>query len=235
MSKQIFDKELFALKDEPYKEFNKKLIPSISEDVMIGIRTPVLRKLAKKLWKEERQKCLQFMDDLPHFYFEENNLHAYLIEEIKDLDETLKRTQQFLPYIDNWATCDTFLPKVFAKHPELLLSYIKKWLHCDEPYTVRYAIGLLLSNYLDQEFKLEYLQWVCEVESQEYYVKMMIAWYFSFALIKQYEDTLPIIKEQKLEKWTHNKAIQKARESSRISSDRKEYLKQYKKQRKKEK
>lgn len=226
--KQIFDRELFALKDEAYKEFNKKLIPNISEDVMIGIRTPALRALAKKLWKEERDKCLQFMDDLPHHYFEENNLHAYLIEEIKELEETLRRTQQFLPYIDNWATCDTFLPKVFAKHPDVLLDYIKKWLHSDEAYTIRYGIGLLLSNYLDKEFKPEYLEWVCDVESQEYYVKMMIAWYFSFALIKQYEYTFPIIKEQRLERWTHNKAIQKARESSRISSDTKELLKQYK-------
>lgn len=221
---RAFQTELLALKDEPYKDFNKKLIPNISEDTMIGIRTPHLRQLAKNLWKEDFQKCLDFMDDLPHIYFEENNLHAFFIEEIKDLEECLKRTEQFLPYIDNWATCDTFSPKIFKKHPDILLKYIKKWLKSDRTYTVRYGIGLLLSNYLDAEFRREYLEWVCSVKSEEYYVKMMIAWYFSFALVKQYEEALPIIKEQRLEKWTHNKAIQKARESSRIAKERKEYL-----------
>ncbi|MDO4765812.1 MAG: DNA alkylation repair protein [Eubacteriales bacterium] len=221
---ESFTPELLALKDEPYKDFNRKLIPNVPEESMIGIRTPELRKLAKKLWKEDRERCMDFMDSLPHTYFEENNLHAFFIEEIKDLEDTLKRTEQFLPYIDNWATCDTFSPKVFKKHPNFLLEYIRKWLKSDKTYTIRYGIGLLLSNYLDAEFQPEYLEWVCAVKSEEYYVKMMIAWYFSFALVKQYDVTLPVIKEQRLEKWTHNKAIQKARESSRISRERKEYL-----------
>lgn len=219
-----FTKELFELKDEAYKEFNKKLVPNVSEDTMIGIRTPKLRTLAKKLWKEDRAKCLDFMKSLPHSYFEENNLHAFFIEQIKDLGEAIDETEAFLPYIDNWETCDLFSPKLFKKHKAELLKHIGKWMKSKHTYTVRYAIGLLLQHFLDEDFKPDYLEQVAKIRSEEYYIRMMVAWYFSIALVKQYEETLPFLQEQKLESWTHNKAIQKARESTRVSPERKAYL-----------
>lgn len=225
MNKVRFQAELMALKDEGYKEFNQKLIPNVPAETMIGIRTPVLRNLAKRLFKERQAECMEFLEELPHCYFEENNLHAFLIEQMGDFEETLDRTEAFLPYIDNWATCDSFLPKVFKKRSKAMLPRIKKWLESGETYTIRYGVGLLLSNYLDTEFQPEYLEWAAAIQSEEYYVKMMIAWYFSMALVKQYDAALPLIKARRLESWTHNKAIQKARESRQISPERKEYLK----------
>ncbi|MDO4773056.1 MAG: DNA alkylation repair protein [Bacillota bacterium] len=219
-----FTEELFELKDEAYKEFNKKLVPNVSEDTMIGIRTPKLRELAKKLWKEDRASCLAFMKKLPHAYFEENNLHAFFIEQIKDLGEAIDETETFLPYIDNWETCDLFSPKLFKTHKAELLKHIEKWMQSKHTYTVRYAIGLLLQHFLDEDFKADYLEQVAKIHSEEYYIRMMVAWYFSIALVKQYEETLPFLQEQKLESWTHNKAIQKARESTRMSPEKKAYL-----------
>ena len=215
---------LFSFKDEAYKDFNKKLIPNIDEDTMIGIRTPVLRKFANDFFKAERAQAADFMKSLPHRYFEENNLHAFFIENIKDFDTALFETERFLPFIDNWATCDLFAAPVLKKHPEAVYKKILEWIRSKHAYTVRYAIGLLLSNYLDGLFKPEMLKVVAGVQSQEYYVNMMIAWYFSFALIKQYDAAVPYIEKKALAPFTHNKSIQKALESRRIPPDTKAYL-----------
>ena len=218
-------KELFSFRDEAYKAFNKKLVPNVDEKTMIGIRTPVLRSFAKSFFKSYPDKAEAFMKVLPHIYFEENNLHAFFIEQIRDFETCLAKTEAFLPFIDNWETCDLFSPPVFKKHPDAVYERILVWLKSKHCYTVRYAIGLLLSNYLDAEFKTEMLELAASVESDEYYIKMMVAWYFSFALIKQYDAAIPYIQNRRLEPFTHAKAIQKAIESTRISSEIKAYLK----------
>ena len=218
-------KELFSFRDEAYKAFNKKLVPNVDEKTMIGIRTPVLRSFAKNFFKSYPDKAEAFMKVLPHIYFEENNLHAFFIEQIRDFETCLAKTEAFLPFIDNWETCDLFSPPVFKKHPDAVYERILVWLKSKHCYTVRYAIGCLLSNYLDAEFKTEMLELAASVESDEYYIKMMVAWYFSFALIKQYDAAIPYIQNRRLEPFTHAKAIQKAIESTRIPSKTKVYLK----------
>lgn len=220
----LIQTKLFSFEDKEYKNFNKKLIPNIDENTMIGIRTPVLRKFAKEFFKAEPEQVSDFMEEVPHKYFEENNLHGFFIENIKDFDEAVKETEKFLPYIDNWAICDSFSPKIFKKHHEEIYKKILVWIKSKHTYTVRYAIGLLLSNYLDEHFKPEMLELVSKIRSDEYYVNMMIAWYFSFALIKQYKTALPHIENKKLDTFTHNKAIQKAIESYRIPKEVKELL-----------
>ncbi len=219
------NEELFKLQAKKYQEMQFKIIPNINPDTIIGVRTPELRKLAKELIKEDYSP---FLNKLPHKYFDENQLHAFTISEIKDYDECISYINKFLPYVDNWATCDQLSPKVFKKNPELLLDEIKKWMSSKETYTIRFGIGTLMQYYLDDLFKLEYLNWVAKIKSNEYYVNMMIAWYFATALAKQYEVTLPYIENQKLDTWTHNKTIQKAIESYRISPEQKEYLKSLK-------
>lgn len=214
--------QLFKLQDLKYKEFHGKLIPNIAPDAIIGVRIPELRKLAKILFKDPR--ISDFLADLPHRYYDENNLHGFLIEQIKNYDDCLAEVERFLPYIDNWATCDTTAPKVFAKHTGELLSSIDRWLTSEETYTVRYGIGMLMRFYLDDDFKPEYLEKVAALRSEEYYVNMMIAWYFATALAKQYEAALPFLEEHRLDKWTHNKAIQKACESFRVTGEQKTYL-----------
>ena len=218
--------ELFKMQDKAYKSFHSKLIPTIDSDLIIGVRIPVLRKFAKELSKTSESR--EFINNLPHKYYEENNLHAFIIEQIKDFDEVLEETEKFLPYIDNWATCDSFLPKIFKKNPDKLLPYVKKWIRSGRTYTVRYGIGILMSLYLDNEFKAEYLELVASVKSDEYYVNMMIAWYFATALAKQYDYAVPFITEYKLTPQVHNKTIQKSVESLRITKDTKEFLKSYK-------
>lgn len=217
--------QLFSLQDTAYKNFMQKLIPSVDKAAVIGIRTPVLRKFAKNFFKTKPADALRFMQNLPHRYFEENNLHAFLIENIQDFDTAACETEMFLPCIDNWATCDSFKPPVFKKYPDAVYKKIHMWIQSAHAYTVRYAIGLLLSNYLDERFKVEMLKIVSNVHSEEYYVNMMIAWYFSFALIKRYDDTLPYIRQKTLSPFTHNKTIQKAVESRRLPADVKAYLK----------
>lgn len=226
--KSIFYNELIVLQDTDYKEFNDKLIPTVDGEKTIGIRIPALRKLAKTLWKNNREDCLLFMKQLPHTYFEENNLHVFFIECETDLIKSLEATELFLPYIDNWATCDVFSPPIFKKHKGEVLLYIKKWIKSEECYIRRYAIGLLLSNYLDDDFEKSYLNLVAEAFSKDYYVNMMRAWYFATALAKQPAVTLSFITDYKLDPWTHNKTIQKARESRRISKKIKEQLLNYK-------
>ena len=218
-------RELFALRDEKYRDFHKKLVPTVDEERIIGVRIPELRKYAKALAAE----CgTEYLDLLPHHYIEENNLHAFVISGIKDFDEAMRRTEEFLPHIDNWATCDSFMPKVFKKYPDAVYERVKGWLQSEHAYTVRYGIVTLLNNFLDGEFRSEMLDLAAALRSDEYYINMAIAWYFSIALVKQYDSALPYIAERKLDKWTHNKAIQKAIESYRISDETKNYLRSLK-------
>ena len=221
---EVIQHKLLSMQDKAYRDFNAKLIPTVDPKLMIGIRTPLLRKFAKDLFKTEPKQAAAFMQTLPHRYFEENNLHAFLIENIKDFDTAIAETERFLPFIDNWATCDSFAPRLFKKYPDEVYQKILIWIRSPRTYTVRYAINLLLSNYLDDRFKPEMLELVSTVKSEEYYINMMIAWYFSFALIKQYDAALPYIKKQTLAPFTHNKTIQKAVESYRIPADVKDYL-----------
>ena len=216
-------KELFALQDEKYQAFQVKLFPTLNPESIIGVRTPDLRSYAKKLLKQE--EIAEFLSDLPHRYFDENQLHAFIISEMKDYERCIGEVKGFLPYVDNWATCDQMSPKVFKKHLPELLVCIKEWIRSDETYTIRFGVGMLLEHYLDDAFSLEYPEMVAGLRSSEYYVNMMIAWYFATALAKQYEVILPFIENRRLDTWTHNKAIQKALESYRITPEQKEYLK----------
>lgn len=213
---------LLEMQDEAYKAFNSKLIPNVDSSIMIGIRTPKLRAYARELMKEQDMEC--FLQDLPHRYFEENQLHAFLISQIKEMPSCMVAVNRFLPYVDNWATCDQLSPKIFKKHKEELLEQVKIWIHADTTYTIRFAIKILMEHFLDDAFDLEYPKMVAKVQSEEYYVRMMIAWYFATALAKQYDAILPFIEHRELDDWTHNKAIQKSIESYRILPEQKEYL-----------
>ncbi len=217
---------LFALKDEKYKEFQKKLIPTVDENTVIGVRTPVLRKYAKDV--SGTPGAVIFMQTLPHEYYEENNLHGMLIETMKDYDECIAYLEEFLPYVDNWATCDLISPRVFKKHKDELLVKIKEWMASDRVYTIRFGMEMLMTHFLDEDFKPEYLGMAADVHSEEYYVNMMIAWFFATALAKQYEASLPYIENHCMDRWTHNKTIQKAIESYRITDEQKRYLKSLK-------
>ena len=222
---------LFDLQDSQYRDFQAKLIPSASADKMIGVRTPVLRKLAKDLAK--RKDIGGFLNDLPHRYFDENQLHAFIISQLKDYEQCMDEVIRFLPYIDNWATCDQLSPKIFRKHRPKLIDQIRKWIISDRTYTIRFGIGMLMEHFLDEDYDPAYPEMVACIRSDEYYVNMMIAWYFATALAKQYDSILPFIKNRRLDPWTHNKTIQKARESYRISPEQKEHLKALKISRKK--
>lgn len=217
---------LFLLRDEKYRDFHSNLMPTINRDQMIGVRTPELRKLAKKY--ANHREIDVFLDDLPHKYFDENQLHAFIISLEKDFDQCLMRVEGFLPYVDNWATCDQLSPKVFKKKPERLLPVIEQWMESDKVYTVRFGIGMLMQYFLDERFETIYADKVANISSEEYYINMMIAWYFATALAKQYELVIPYIQEKRLEDWTHNKTIQKAIESYRITAEQKEYLRSLK-------
>lgn len=219
-------KQLFSMQDIKYRDFQSKLIPTVEYETVIGVRTPELRKYAKQLSKTEG--ISEFLEDLPHQYFDENQLHAFLISEIKDYERCLEEVERFLPYVDNWATCDQLLPKVFKNHEKELLEDIRKWMVSDKTYTVRFSIGMLMKYFLDEHFKIEYPGMVAEIRSEEYYINMMIAWYFATALAKQYEAVLPFIENHRLDMWTHNKAIQKSVESYRIAKEQKEYLRSLK-------
>ena len=218
--------KLFAMADEKYKDFQSALIPTVPKEKVIGVRIPALRKFAKEFYKTSEAK--KFLDEIPHGYYEENNLHTFLVSRMTDFDECISAVCKFLPYVDNWATCDGFSPKVFKNHKKELLGYIKIWLSSKDVYAVRFGIKMLMDHFLEEDFSLEYPKAVAEIKSEEYYIRMMQAWYFATALAKQYEDILPFIKEQRLEKWTHNKTIQKAAESFRITKEQKEELKKYK-------
>lgn len=215
--------KLFELKDETYKEFNCKLIPNISKDSVIGVRTPELRKLAKKMFKENEYE--DFLSSLPHKYHEEYSIHGMIIEQIKSFDEALFETERLLPFIEDWAICDSFSPKCFKTDKSRLLEKIREWLSSKETYTVRFAMRMLMTHFLDEDFSSEYLKLVFDVHSDEYYIKMMQAWFFATALAKQYEPTLSVLKNNLLDVWVHNKTIQKAVESFRITDEQKAFLK----------
>lgn len=215
-------KKLFRLQDVCYGDFHSKLMPNIAREKIIGIRVPVLRRFVKDLSEAEKE---DFLQQLPHNYYEENNLHGLIIMESKDYGRCIGELERFLPYIDNWATCDMLRPKILSKHLPELLEKIYQWLASEDTYIVRLAIGFLMSFYLDDgAYQREYLAKVAEVSSKEYYVRMMVAWYFATALAKQYQDALPYMQKGRLEEWTRRKAIQKALESRRVSPEYKEYL-----------
>ena len=219
-------KQLFSMQDLKYRDFQSKLMPTVEYDRVIGVRTPELRKYAKKLVNTEG--ISEFLKALPHSFFDENQLHAFIISEIKDYEKCIEEVERFLPYVDNWATCDQMLPKAFKNREKELLEVIRKWLEFDKTYTVRFAIGMLMKHFLEEKFDLEYPKMVAAIRSEEYYVNMMIAWYFATALAKQYEVILPFIENNCLDVWTHNKAIQKSIESYRITKEQKEYLRSLK-------
>lgn len=227
--KELIEKirsRLLEMQDSKYREFQCGLMPTVKPETVLGVRTPNLRSYAKEL--SETEDCSYFLNHLPHTYYEENNLHAFLIESIRDYSQTLAAVEAFLPYVDNWATCDMMSPKIFKRHLPELADRIAEWLNSEHTYTVRFGIGMLMRYYLEDAFKPEYLDSVASIRSEEYYVKMMIAWYFATALAKQNSTALPYIERRCLEPWIHNKTIQKALESNRITDKEKAYLRQLK-------
>jgi len=215
--------ELCKVKDDKYKEFQSALVPNISKDTILGVRTPEMRKIAKDMFNTDEGK--KFLKKLPHKYYEENLVHFFMIAMIKDFDECVKETERFLPYIDCWPVCDQSSPKAFKKKHDELLPLIKKWIDSDHVYTSRFGMRMLMNEFLGEDFKPEYLKWVASKKGDDYYLKMMIAWYFATALAKQYEATIPFFEKHILDDWCHKKAIQKAVESFRVSDEHKEYLK----------
>ena len=215
-------KRLFEMQDAEYRDFHAKLVPTMEKTKFIGIRTPMLRKFAKKFGKTEESEI--FLQVLPHQYYEENNLHGLLIEQIRDYDKCLEELERFLPFIDNWATCDLLALHMMKKHRDVFIREVFRWIESDQPYTIRFGIGMLMRHYLDEEFKPEYPEKVAAIRSEEYYVNMMRAWYFATALAKQYEKVLTFLEERRMDVWTHNKTIQKAIESCRITPEQKAYL-----------
>ena len=213
---------LFRLQDKKYRDFQYKLITTVDPENIIGVRTPALREYARQLARQADTAV--FLDDLPHRYFDENQLHAFIISEIRDYGPCIAEVQRFLPYVDNWATCDQLSPRTFRKHRTELLACVREWLESPHPYTVRFAIGMLMQHYLDEDFDPEYPELVAGVRSDEYYVRMMVAWYFATALAKQYGAALPYLEEKRLAPWTHNKTIRKAIESYRVAPEQKAYL-----------
>lgn len=222
-------KQLFSMQDIEYKKFHCGLMPTINPETVIGVRTPELRRFANTISAEDAER---FIAELPHEYYEENNLHGILLGKIRDYDECVAAVSRFLPYVDNWATCDMTSPRALKKNSDGLIEQIKIWIASGETYTVRFAIKLLMSYYLGEHFSETYLETVATVRSEEYYVKMMVAWYFATALAKQYEAAVPYIENRVLEPWIHNKTIQKSVESNRIGAEQKTYLKEFKIKRK---
>ena len=217
-----FTEELFALQDSSYGDFQAKLTPGIPREKFIGVRVPEVRKLAKRLAKEP--EAASFLADLPHKYYDENMLHALLLSEMKDYDACVAAVDRFLPYVDNWAVCDILSPKIFRRNKPALLTKIREWSASEKTYTCRFGIEMLMSHFLDDDFKPEYLEIPAAVRSEEYYMRMMVAWFFATALAKQWDAAVKYVEEGRLDTWTHNKTIQKARESYRITAEQKEYL-----------
>ena len=219
---QKVQKQLMAMQDLKYRDFHAKLMPTVDKDSVIGVRVPMLRAYAKKFGKTEEAK--QFLEILPHQYYEENNLHGLLIDQMKDYELCIEELIRFLPYINNWATCDILSVKAVKGHLDSYIKNIYQWLESDYTYTIRFGINMLMRYYLEEEFKIEYPEKVAAIRSEEYYVNMVRAWYFATALAKKYDQVLPFLEEQKMDVWTHNKTIQKAIESYRITLEQKEYL-----------
>lgn len=221
-AEKMIREELFALRDPVYRDFSAKLMPTVAYETVIGVRSPELRRLAKRLAGTEAGE--EFIKILPHKFYEENNLHAFIIEQTRDFASAVSAVEAFLPFVDNWATCDSMSPKVFKKEPEKLLPKIKEWISSDRTFTVRYGLGMLMRFYLDGNFKEEYLALAASVQSEEYYINMMLAWFFATALAKQYDSAVLYLREKRLPVWVHNKTIQKAVESFRITDEQKKYL-----------
>ena len=218
------ERDLFAMQDTAYRDFHARLLPTIDKDRIIGVRTPQLRAYARQLAKRPDLRD-RLLGELPHRYYEENNLHSWLIPTLsRDIDEVLRLTEDFLPYVDNWATCDMFPPRIFARHHEAVLERIPAWLASSHTYTVRFGIVTLLTFFCDEHFREEHLQWVAQLDSDQYYVNIAIAWYLSVALVKQWDATLPLLQNRLLTDWIHRKTIQKAVESYRITPQRKQLL-----------
>ncbi len=226
MSEKYIRQCLLDLQDTEYKKFQANLMPTVDENLIIGVRTPKLRQLAKEISKTEYMN--EFLEILPHKYYEENNLHAFLIESIKDYGLCIDELNRFLPYVDNWATCDMMRPKIFKRYRSELLSQIRIWIKSDDVYTVRFAVNMLMCHFLDEDFNAKYLEMAADIISDEYYIKMVVAWYFATALAKQWDATLPFILNERLDKDTHNKTIRKAIESYRITNEQKAYLRKLK-------
>lgn len=226
MIRQITD-ALFELHDEKYRDFHARLIPNVDKERIIGVRTPDLRKFAKSVYKEEYVNS--FLEELPHFYYEENNLHAeILLLRNKNAKDLIGSLEHFLPYVDNWATSDMIVPKVFKKEKDMVYPILLDWLDCNNVYQQRFAIVSLMKFFLDNDIRVEMFDKIAAIRSEEYYIQMAQAWFFSEALVKQYDFTISYIKTNHLEKWTHNKAIQKARESLRLNQEQKKELNQLK-------
>ena len=223
MNREEIVTELFRMRDQDYALMQAKIIPTVAADRIIGVRTPALRAFAKRLYKDRESD--EFLSCVPHRYFDEDQLHAFMISLEKDFDRCIEKVDAFLPFIDNWATCDQLSPGVFKTAPEKLLPSIHTWIQSDQTYTVRFAIGMLMQHFLDERFDTKYADMIAEVRSEEYYIRMMIAWYFATALAKQYDLVLPYLEDRRLDDWTHNKAIQKGVESYRITDEQKAYLK----------
>ena len=209
--------------DEKYRDFQSKLVPNIPKETILGVKTPDMRRIAKEI--KGTDEAAAFLSELPHEYYEENLVHFFLIAMIKDFDECVKAVETFLPYVDCWPVCDQSSPKAFSKNHAKLLPLIKKWIASEHVYTARFGIRMLMNEYLGDDFKPEYLEWVASVKGGDYYIKMMVAWYFATALAKRYDESVVYIEERRLDPWTHKKAIQKAQESFRVSDEHKEYLK----------
>lgn len=222
----MYMERLYELQDQKYRAFQAKLLPNLDSRCIIGVRTPQLKLLEREL--RMSGELNELVKHLPHTFFEENQIHAFYIAQMKDFDRCIQELNHFLPYIDNWATCDQLKPKILKKYPERLLPYIRRWIQSEHVYTRRYAIGALMSYYLDSTFKPEYLELAASAEEEDYYVKMMVAWYFATALAKQWDETIGYIEQRRLSEWTHRKTIQKAVESYRITVEQKQYLKTWK-------
>ena len=214
--------QLAALQDEAYRDFQCRLMPTVPPQKVLGVRIPDLRRLAKEL--RDTPQAADFLQVLPHRYYDENNLHGLLISQLRDYDQTVAELERFLPWVDNWATCDLLSPKAFASHPPQLPGQVRIWLASEHTYTVRFALGVIMQHYLKEAYQPEYLQWAAGLHSQEYYVNMMIAWLFATALSVRYDEVLPWLTQRKLPQWVHNKTIQKAIESRRISAQQKDQL-----------
>ena len=216
---------LLEAKDDKYRDFQAKLVPNISPDTIIGVRTPDMRKIAKEVFNSPEKD--EFLKELPHKYYEENLVHFFIIAMIKDFDECIEKVEEFLPYVDCWPVSDQATPKSFKKNHAKLLPYIKNWIASDHVYTARFGIRMLMNEFLDDDFKDEYLELVASKEGDDYYLKMMVAWYFATALAKKYDESVKYIEGRKLDDWIHKKAIQKAVESYRVTDEHKEHLKKY--------
>ena len=216
---------LVPLASEEYKAFQSKLVPNIPGETILGVRTPDMRKIAKEIRGTEEAE--EFLKKLPHRYYEENLVHFFLIAMIRDFDMCMEAVERFLPYVDCWPVCDQSSPRVFSKNHGRLLPHIREWMDSDHVYTVRFGIRMLMNEFLGEDFRPEYLEWVAAVKSDDYYVRMMVAWYFATALAKRYEESVVYIEERRLEPWTHRKAIQKAVESYRVSDEHKDHLKTF--------